>query len=79
MYHGRSRSYPQILEKLGFKKETDWVEYRITFPEELPQKYYQFADLIVKKYNLNVRKVSREIFLSLTPVWSVLWKMTRES
>ena len=53
--------YPRILEKLGFKKETDWVEYRITFPDELPQKYYQFADLIVKKYNLNVRKVSREM------------------
>ena len=32
--------YPQILEKLGYTKETDWMEYRITIPDELPERYY---------------------------------------
>ncbi len=53
--------YPQILEKLGYTKETDWMEYRITIPDELPERYYIYADLVIEKYRLNVRKVTRKM------------------
>ena len=53
--------YPQILEKLGYTKETDWMEYRVTIPDELPERYYKYADIVIAKNNLNVRKVTRRM------------------
>lgn len=53
--------YPQILEKLGYTKETDWMEYRITIPDELPERYYKYADIVIAKNKLNVRKVTRRM------------------
>lgn len=53
--------YPQILEKLGYTKETDWMEYRITIPDELPERYYEYADIVIAKNKLNVRKVTRRM------------------
>lgn len=53
--------YPQILEKLGHTKETDWMEYRITIPDELPERYYKYADIVIAKNKLNVRKVTRRM------------------
>lgn len=53
--------YPEFLEKFGFTKETDWLEYRITLPEALPERYYKYSELVVNKYNLNVRKVNRRM------------------
>lgn len=53
--------YPQILEKLGYTKETDWMEYRITIPDELPERYYKYADIVIAKNKLNVRKVTRQM------------------
>ena len=53
--------YPQILEKLGYTKETDWMEYRITIPDELPERYYKYADIVIAKNKLNVSKVTRRM------------------
>lgn len=53
--------YPQHLEKLGFSKETDWVEYRLTIPEELPARYPLFAQSVIDKNHLRVRKVTRRM------------------
>ena len=53
--------YPQILEKLGYTKETDWMEYRITIPDELPERFYKYADIVIAKNKLNVRKVTRRM------------------
>lgn len=53
--------YPQILEKLGYTKETDWMEYRITIPDELPERYYKYADIVIAKNKPNVRKVTRRM------------------
>lgn len=53
--------YPQILEKLGYTKETDWMEYRITIPDELPERYYKYADIVIAKNKLTVRKVTRRM------------------
>ena len=49
------------LEKLGYTKETDWMEYRITIPDELPERYYKYADIVIAKNKLNVRKVTRRM------------------
>ena len=51
--------YPEHMKKLGYYKETGWVEYRITLPEELPEKHVKYADLISEKYKLKVRKLTK--------------------
>ncbi len=51
--------YPEHMKKLGYYKETGWVEYRITIPEELPEKHIKMADLIRERYNLKVRKFTK--------------------
>ncbi len=48
--------YPVHLEKLGFKKDVDWVEYMIDVPESIPEKYKRIGDIVKKKYNLTVLK-----------------------
>lgn len=49
--------YPQHMEKLGFKKDADWVEFKIQVPTTVPDKMQRIADLISRKYNLHVKKL----------------------
>lgn len=48
--------YPEHMERMGFKKDVDWVEYRITVPDSIPDKYKRIADLVSRKYGLKVKK-----------------------
>lgn len=50
--------YPQHLERLGFKKEVDWVQVRVDVPKEIPHRYTRVADLSKKMFKLNVRKMT---------------------
>jgi len=48
--------YPVHLEKLGFEKDADWVEFKIYIPEGIPEKHQRISNLVQKKYNLQVKK-----------------------
>lgn len=48
--------YPRHMERMGFVKDADWVEYRMTVPDAVPEKYSRVADIIARKYNLSVKK-----------------------
>ena len=48
--------YPEHMERLGFTKDADWVEYRIKVPEQIPEKYARIADIAARKYGLRVIK-----------------------
>ncbi len=48
--------YPQHLERLGFEKDADWVEFKIYIPDAIPDKHKRISDLIRRKYNLKVKK-----------------------
>lgn len=48
--------YMEHMERLGFQKDADWVEYRITIPDAIPDKYARIADIVAKKYDLSVKK-----------------------
>ena len=47
--------YPQHLERMGFEKDADWVEYKIYIPDAIPDKHKRISDLIQRKYNLKVK------------------------
>ncbi len=48
--------YPKHLERLGFVKDVDWVEFRITIPDTVPEKYARIAEIVQKRNNLRVLK-----------------------
>lgn len=47
--------YKEHLEKLGFEKEKEWVEFEINIPEDGPtEKVRRFSKLIKEKYDLKL-------------------------
>lgn len=66
--------YPQHLEKLGLRKEKEWVEYEILFPKVLPEKVEKFSKIITEKYQLKVLKFkNKEQILPLVePMFQLL-------
>ncbi len=49
--------YPKHLEALGFEKATDWVEFKMEVPDEVPRKIHRIADIVRQKYGLHVKKL----------------------
>jgi GNAT superfamily N-acetyltransferase len=48
--------YPRHMQEHGFAKDSDWVEYLIDVPTEVPERYLRITDLVKKKYDLRVIK-----------------------
>ena len=48
--------YPKHLEKLGFKKAADWVEFRLTVPPEVPEKHKRIGEIVKQKFGLKIVK-----------------------
>ena len=50
--------YPKHMDRLGYRKDNDYVEYRIKVPEVTPEKFARTAKLIKTRYHLEERKFS---------------------
>lgn len=44
--------YPVHLERLGYVRDADWVEYRITFADAIPDRIRRVAELVMKRNRL---------------------------
>ena len=51
--------YPEHLKKLGYVKETGWLEYRITLPDQLPDRLVQLSELVKERYDLKIVKKTK--------------------
>lgn len=52
--------YPEHMDRMGgWEKDNDYVEYKLYVPEEMPEKYATIAKMIQKRYNLQVKKLTR--------------------
>ena len=52
--------YPEHMDRMGgWEKDNDYVEYKLYVPEEMPEKYATIAKMILKRYNLQVKKLKR--------------------
>lgn len=49
--------YANHLERFGYKKHQDWLEYKLKVPEKIPDRVQRIAELIRKKYDLRDRKI----------------------
>lgn len=53
--------YPVHMQRMGYVKDTDWIEFLLTVPEKVPEKYQRIADIVARKYGLrNIHFTSRK-------------------
>ncbi|MCJ7694606.1 MAG: N-acetyltransferase [Anaerolineaceae bacterium] len=52
--------YPIHLEAIGYKKDTDWIEYELTAPSEPDAKLSRAAEIVLKRNNLTLLKVKNK-------------------
>ncbi len=67
--------YPQHLEKLGYRKDVDWIEYQITIPEKFPEKIEQYSKMVQEKYGyrvLEARSTKKDILPYAHEMFDVL-------
>lgn len=48
--------YAELVEKAGYKKDSDWLEFQMTVPEAIPDKFNRIAEIVKRKYGLRVLK-----------------------
>ena len=75
--------YPKPLEAMGFEKEADWIEFRMTVPDGIPERYQRISDIIKRKYELStpkytsakklVKDYGQEIFQLINEAYSELY------
>lgn len=44
--------YQTFFEKLGYKKDVDWLEFKIFVPEKLDKRFSDLANTVAEKYSL---------------------------
>ena len=75
--------YPKHIEAMGFEKEADWIEFRMTIPDGIPERYQRISDIIKRKYELStpkytsakklVKDYGQEIFQLINEAYSELY------
>ena len=53
--------YNDYLNEMGFGKDADWIEYIVTVPEEMPERWPRLAAIIEQRANVHVRQLTRKI------------------
>ena len=43
--------YPRHIEKLGYEKDTDWIEFLFKVPDAVPEKFERIASMVEKRFN----------------------------
>jgi GNAT superfamily N-acetyltransferase len=51
--------YVKHIEKYGYKKDVDWIEFQVKPPEQLLEKVDRIADIVSKKYGLKILRVKK--------------------
>jgi hypothetical protein len=77
--------YANYIEKNGYHKDADWVEYEIDIPAKLPEKFLKVSDFVQRKNNLKVAKLKTiadilpfvdEIFSIINNIYGLMYGFT---
>ncbi|MDR1114818.1 MAG: hypothetical protein LBL33_01435 [Tannerella sp.] len=77
--------YPEHMERMGFRKDQDWNEYKIYIPDKIPEKHQRIGNIVKQKYGLKVMKFKKrkeiwpyadKIFKTLNEAYSHLYGFT---
>ncbi len=50
--------YPEHLEKFGYRKKIDYLEFEVKVPDEIPEKAVRISNIVLKKHKLKLLKVN---------------------
>ena len=50
--------YERQLVRRGFRKETDWVEFSVTMPDDITERFGRMAQLVATRYHLHQADIS---------------------
>jgi GNAT superfamily N-acetyltransferase len=66
--------YPVHLEKNGYQKDVDWVEFEVKVPAGIHEKLKRLAEVVARKNNLKVLQVkkSKELLIYAKEMFHVL-------
>ena len=66
--------YPELIQQLGYVKDTDWVEYRIKVPDTVPEKLEKMAAIVERRLGLSVIKAKKpkEILPYAKPIFDLI-------
>ena len=53
--------YNDYLDEMGFGKDADWIEYIVTVPDEMPERWPRLSAIIEKRANVHLRQLTRKI------------------
>ncbi|MFZ4401345.1 MAG: N-acetyltransferase [Bacteroidales bacterium] len=77
--------YACYLEKYGYYKDADWVEYEVEIPSKLPEKFLKVSDFVQRKQNLKIAKLNSlhdvmpyvdEIFAIINNIYGLMYGFT---
>ncbi|MCI1778600.1 MAG: hypothetical protein LKI53_01425 [Bacteroidales bacterium] len=46
--------YVDFMNRLGFEKEADWIQYKLNAQQGAPEKLFRIASILKRRYNLHV-------------------------
>lgn len=67
--------YTKLIENYGFRKEVDWLEFKLFTPKEIDPKIARLAELSKKRYNLHepeIKSISKFIDKYEAQIFEVL-------
>ena len=53
--------YNDHMAAMGFEKDADWIEYKVTIPEECPERWDRMFKIISQRANVHLRPLTRKI------------------
>jgi len=71
--------YPVHMERLGMEKSADWVEMKIYVPDEIPEKHRRISDIIQRKYNLRIRKLTSKREVRRSGIGHEIFRLINEA
>ena len=75
---------PLFIERAGYSKDVDWVEYKIKLPDVVPEKLEKIAAIVQKRYQLHVVRLrttkdllsyAKDIFRLINSAYADLYGM----
>jgi hypothetical protein len=78
--------YPDYMERLGYRKDVDWIEFQLTTPPSIPEKVLRVNELISQRTGVRIyewktkkeiiTKFGKQIFDLLDAAYSELYGVT---
>lgn len=69
--------YREHIERMGFEKDADWLEFQIKVPVETPERHRRIANMVKARYKLKVLKFKN--LKQITPYVDKLFRVLNEA